>query len=280
MKSHLRKSILGVGALDKAANRVRNAEFYDAVLRERSPFTGMLPPAPRVEIHTRFSSLPPRPATEWVTGSFTRSSVRAGHMAAAALAVLISVIGVFASMRDGDEAAARSDTEARADTAAPRENGSQKRYTTDVALPREVVKPPRSPEPMAQVAIPETQPETRDEEEAAPGRYEVMLEQALKTAPRAARIERLHEVIELYPEGDEALARLSILILENPRTRPEALDLAERATSVNPDNAMGWIAIGYIHQLGGARSKAREAYQRCASASGPKRYVQDCRNML
>ena len=98
----------------------------------------------------------------------------------------------------------------------------------------------------------------------------------LKRGSRAVAAYR--RAIELNPEGDEALAELGRLMLGRQRTR-EASNLAQRATAIDPTNALGWITLGAARQMRGDRDGARQAYQSCARlGSGP--YVKECRAML
>ena len=57
------------------------------------------------------------------------------------------------------------------------------------------------------------------------------------------------------------------------------MQYAQQAININPDNAMAWLAIGYINQLQGNDTLAKQAYKKCAACSGPKMYVSECRRL-
>ncbi len=122
--------------------------------------------------------------------------------------------------------------------------------------------------------------EGAEEGSQSPDGYEALLKKAKKARRGKARIAFLREAIEANPKGDEALASLSVLLMDLPKSRKEALELAERAVSVNDQNAAAWLVIGYIKQMGGAMVEAKEAYGKCAAAPGPKRYVRECRRLI
>lgn len=124
---------------------------------------------------------------------------------------------------------------------------------------------------------PEATPKAPSAEALA--KYKALLTKADLSGGKA-RIKYLRSALALYPEGDEALAFLATMLMENKSTRSEALDLAQRATKANADNAMGWLAIGYIYQLEGDSETARDAYKKCASCSGPHVYVRECVKLL
>jgi Flp pilus assembly protein TadD len=84
--------------------------------------------------------------------------------------------------------------------------------------------------------------------------------------------------IELNPEGGPALAELGRLMLARSHTR-EAAELAERATAIEPTNALAWVTLGAARQARGDRQGARQAYQNCVKL-GKGRYVSECRAML
>lgn len=131
-------------------------------------------------------------------------------------------------------------------------------------------------EPVAEAAPVEAPvAETR---EAGPG-YDELLAQA-KKARGKKRTGLLRKAIASDPNGYEAMARLSILLMERKTTRAEALELASKSTELNPDNGMAWLAVGYVHQLDGNKAEANKAYRKCAESTGPKNYVRDCRAML
>ncbi len=84
--------------------------------------------------------------------------------------------------------------------------------------------------------------------------------------------------IALDPEGADALAELGRLMLARQHTR-EAAELAERATALDPSNALAWVTLGAARQMRGDRQGARQAYQNCAKL-GRGQYVGECRAML
>ncbi len=108
--------------------------------------------------------------------------------------------------------------------------------------------------------------------------YEAQLALArrLKRGARASAAYR--RAIELNPAGSPALAELARLMLARNHTR-EAAELAERATAVDPTNALAWVTLGAARQARGDRQGAHQAYQNCAKL-GKGQYVSECRAML
>ena len=108
--------------------------------------------------------------------------------------------------------------------------------------------------------------------------YEAQLALArrLKRGSRASAAYR--RAIVLNPEGSPALAELARLMLARNHTR-EAAELAERATAVDPSNALAWVTLGAARQMRGDRQGARHAYQNCVKL-GKGQYVSECRAML
>ena len=108
--------------------------------------------------------------------------------------------------------------------------------------------------------------------------YEAQLELArrLKRGSRATAAYR--RAIELNPKGGEALAEFGRLQLARGHTR-EAAQLAERATALDPSNALAWVVLGASRQDRGDSQGARQAYRSCVKL-GKGRYVQECRSML
>lgn len=84
--------------------------------------------------------------------------------------------------------------------------------------------------------------------------------------------------IELNPESSAALGELARLTLARQNTR-EAMELAERATVVDPTNALAWVTLGAARQQRGDREGARQAYRSCVKL-GKGEYVRECRAML
>jgi CheY-like chemotaxis protein len=109
--------------------------------------------------------------------------------------------------------------------------------------------------------------------------YEDLLAQAAKKGGKK-KAALLREAIAVNPQGDKALADLSLLLMEGRKTRDEALGLAQQAVRANDDNALAWLVIGYIYQVSGKRPESREAYRKCSECTGPRRYVNECRRLV
>ena len=105
---------------------------------------------------------------------------------------------------------------------------------------------------------------------------QLALARRLKRGSRASAAYR--RAIELNPEGSPALAEFARLMLARNHTR-EAAELAERATAIDPTNALAWVTLGAARQMRGDRQGARHAYQNCVKL-GKGRYVSECRAML
>jgi DNA-binding response OmpR family regulator len=142
-----------------------------------------------------------------------------------------------------------------------------------------------APEPVAEAApepepvtAPTPKPDVIYAETGAVDTYEAQLQLArrLKRGARASAAYR--RAIELNPNGSPALAEFARLMLARNHTR-EAGELAERATAVDPTNALAWVTLGAARQMRGDRQGARHAYQNCAKL-GTGRYVAECRAML
>jgi DNA-binding response OmpR family regulator len=108
--------------------------------------------------------------------------------------------------------------------------------------------------------------------------YEAQLALArrLKRGARASAAYR--RAVELKPDAGPALAEFARLMLARNHTR-EAAELAERATAVDPSNALAWVTLGAARQMRGDRQGARHAYQNCVKL-GKGQYVSECRAML
>ncbi|MDD5306942.1 MAG: response regulator [Deltaproteobacteria bacterium] len=165
-----------------------------------------------------------------------------------------------------------------------RGGGAKDSGATDVAAVAEP-KPPIVPQPVAAPPAPEPPPVLTPAQEpppapppAAAASYEELLAKS-KKAGWKQRQDLLRQAVAANPSGDEALATLASLLMDNAATRGEALDLATRATAVNPDNAMAWLVVGYVNQLNGRPADSAAAYHKCASCSGPKMYVVECRKL-
>jgi len=105
---------------------------------------------------------------------------------------------------------------------------------------------------------------------------QLALGRRLKRGSRAAAAYR--RAIELNPEGSDALAELARLQLGREHTR-EAAELAERASALDPSNALAWVVLGAARQNRGDRQGARQAYRNCVKL-GKGRFVSECRAML
>lgn len=138
------------------------------------------------------------------------------------------------------------------------------------------VAPPSESAPTSEVE--EEAPPPIYAETGAPDTYEAQLALArrLKRGSRATAAYR--RAIELNPESSPALAELARLMLARQNAR-EAAELAERATAIDPSNALGWVTLGAARQMRGDRQGATQAYQSCVKR-GRGEYVRECRAML
>jgi len=155
-----------------------------------------------------------------------------------------------------------------------------------VAGPAPVGVPVPEAAPVAEAAPVETGP-APEAAPATPGIYpatgaldtydeQLALARRLKRGSRAVAAYR--RAIELDPEASPALAELARLMLARSNTR-EASELAERATAVDPSNALAWVTLGAARQARGDRQGARQAYRNCVKL-GKGQYVSECRAML
>lgn len=158
------------------------------------------------------------------------------------------------------------------DTGTDPEPGSKTTPPTEPAPP--TTASPDTPPSAAPVENPEViYPET-----GAPDTYEAQLALA-RRLKRGARADAAYRrAIALNPQGSDALAELARLMLARQHTR-EATELAERATAIDPSNALGWVTLGAARQMRGDRQGARQAYQSCVKL-GRGGYVSECRAML
>jgi tetratricopeptide (TPR) repeat protein len=147
-----------------------------------------------------------------------------------------------------------------------------------VPATQEPVKVAEPTPPSEPVAEPEPGPDPAVAEAEAKAEYDKLLAKANRASGRKkARI--LKEAIAVYSKGDDALAQLATILADRSKTRDEAMQYAEQASIINPDNAMAWLAMGYINQLQGNEAAAKRAYTKCAACSGPKMYVSECRRL-
>ncbi|MCP4600109.1 MAG: hypothetical protein GY847_06155 [Proteobacteria bacterium] len=232
----------------------RDIAFYDSMVRERSPLTGIV--------------MSPSASENKDNPKATARSKRMWFRVVAALVLLGVALGAIFQARINDEE--------------PINTISQNVHIKEEQAIEEAV----AKEPDEKISIEDVdvgsakKPEPQAEKEQASALYDSLLAQSKKPAKKARRIKHLKEAIEINPQGDEALARLSIILMESAKTRTEALSLAQRSANINPDNAMAWLTIGYINQLNGRRKEALAAYKKCATSSGPKRYIRDCRSLI
>jgi cytochrome c-type biogenesis protein CcmH/NrfG len=58
----------------------------------------------------------------------------------------------------------------------------------------------------------------------------------------------------------------------------DAIELAERATRIDPNSSEGWIVLGAARQATADRKGAKLAYKKCSESAG--QYVKECRRLL
>jgi tetratricopeptide (TPR) repeat protein len=95
------------------------------------------------------------------------------------------------------------------------------------------------------------------------------------------RIELYERALQIRPDGVEALSNLALLLLNRGRGDDlrRARDFAERASQLDPSNALAWLVLGASRDALRDRAGAREAYLRCVErGTGP--YVRECRAMV
>ncbi|MGB5374647.1 MAG: DUF4388 domain-containing protein [Polyangiales bacterium] len=108
--------------------------------------------------------------------------------------------------------------------------------------------------------------------------YEAQLALARRLKRGARAVAAYRRAIEIEPNSSPALAELARLMLARSHTR-ESSELAERATALDPSNALAWVTLGAARQMRGDRQGARQAYQNCVKL-GEGQYVSECRAML
>ncbi|MFW2387905.1 MAG: tetratricopeptide repeat protein, partial [Polyangiales bacterium] len=108
--------------------------------------------------------------------------------------------------------------------------------------------------------------------------YEAQLALARRLKRGSRAVASYRRAIQLKPDGSPALAELARLMLARSHAR-EASELAERATAVDPSNALAWVTLGAARQMRGDRQGARQAYKNCVKL-GRGQYVSECRAML
>jgi tetratricopeptide (TPR) repeat protein len=83
--------------------------------------------------------------------------------------------------------------------------------------------------------------------------------------------------LEINPNGAEALGKLAFYSLEESKYS-DAIELAERATRIDPKSSEGWIVLGAARQATADREGAKLAYRKCSESTG--QYVTECRRLL
>jgi hypothetical protein len=275
------------------------AVFYDNMVRERSPYTGILAPS-KIDSLSPWDS--PSGDDETYAAPGSGPTIRRVHVIAALLVGVFSGAVALAALIGHGQASAAPDEKPTVQSAAMAPSIGADAWTqSGKSSPRPALAPatPRPPEGAVPAAKPTTpqpsvtpsplpaetsEPQVPTEEAGATekdGRaiYDELLAKAKKGALKT-RIQNLRDAIAAYPEGDEAMARLAIILMERVKDRDEALALATRAAELNANNAMAWLAVGYIHQMNGQPKESREAYIKCSKAEGPKKFVRDCSSLL
>jgi CheY-like chemotaxis protein len=110
--------------------------------------------------------------------------------------------------------------------------------------------------------------------------YEALIAQA-ERGRASQRIELYERALQIRPDGVDALSNLAFLLLNRGRGDDlrRARDFAERASQLDPSNALAWLVLGASRDALRDRAGAREAYLRCVErGTGP--YVRECRAMV
>jgi hypothetical protein len=266
----------------KAKDDSRSAHF-DEMLRERSPYTGVLEQPrnsrePKTNLARPFepdNRFEPELGDDFVSEPWDSHGVSRGLKQVAMVAVLLLAggLGVFGSMFFQPAEAGEAQEIAKASVLPETSLLLEKKQPVVVEEPEVETQPTLSP--AVEPATPE-EPVVVDETEPMVA-FDEMFDLAKRTRGRSKRVAAIRNVIEAYPQGDVALSALAIMLMESSKTHEETIDLALRATEINPDNAEAWLALGYAKQLAGAKSEASDAYQKCAASSGPKKYVRECK---
>ena len=164
---------------------------------------------------------------------------------------------------------------------APAPEGVSPSSATPVSAPEPTPEPVRAPEPPSEPIPPEPptpNPDVIYPPTGAVDTYEAQLQMARRLKRGARAVAAYRRAIELKPDGSPALAELARLMLARSHSR-EATELAERATAVDPSNALAWVTLGAARQMRGDRQGARQAYKNCVKL-GKGQYVSECRAML
>ncbi|MEM8606268.1 MAG: hypothetical protein AAGF92_04155, partial [Myxococcota bacterium] len=149
----------------------------------------------------------------------------------------------------------------------------------------EATAPAAEPSPIGEVGVQAASPMLTDSGEpaiypktGALDTYDAQLALARKLKRGSRATAGYRRAIELNPEGSAALAELARLQLGREHAR-EAAELSQRATAIDPSNALAWVVLGAARQARGDRQGARQAYRNCAKL-GRGQYVSECRAML
>jgi hypothetical protein len=267
---------------------IRDTAFYDRMVRERSPYTGVLE-CPRIS-----SVYSLAPESRWPAGrsgvfsSKAHRPIRRVHLLALGLIVLGSLVALVSLKGHGmamASAVVPAETHVTLSTPArkPADAGRMEDAPDLVVNPgaKRLADPSRDLVDIHGAVVPKTDSETAavSSDETVRPSYAEMIQRA-SSGSFKKRHAALREAIEAYPDEDEALARLSVRLMERARYRDMALELANRAAELNRENAMAWLAIGYIHQMTGNDRAARQAYVKCAKGEGPKKFVRDCQSLI
>ncbi len=149
---------------------------------------------------------------------------------------------------------------------------------TEPAQAAEAEPEPTAAPSQAEDVTPAPEPPVIYSETGALDTYDAQLALARRLKRGSRAVAAYRRAIELNPRGSSALAELARLMLARSNTR-EATELAERATAVEPSNALAWVTLGAARQMRGDRQGARQAYQNCVKL-GQGQYVSECRAML
>jgi hypothetical protein len=246
------------------------------------------PPPPRPASPPAASDAGPRATTAQTRTQRIDSGNRFIWLAMLVLALF--AIGYLSLTEPRPEA--ESDATIETESAAAKEAASGARAESEATTeaPSELIETTKSAAAAEPAPAAETATESEEAGEAAPQEppiyaktgaedtYEAQLElgRRLKRGSRAAAAYR--RAIELDPEGSDALAELARLQLGREHVR-EAAELAERASAIDPTNALAWVVLGAARQARSDLQGARQAYRNCVKL-GKGRYVSECRAML
>lgn len=166
---------------------------------------------------------------------------------------------------------------ASAPTPAPVSASAAEPVPASAPTPESAPTPAPAAEPTPTPA-PKGDPDRVYPETGAADTYDAQLALARRLKRGSRAVAAYRRAITLDPQGADALAELARLMLARQHTR-EATELAERASAIDPSNALAWVTLGAARQMRGDRQGARQAYQNCAKL-GKGKYVAECRAML